>query len=158
LLPNIKTRQFINKDLPAVYSLIQNTIDFCYSGIYPEEAIEFFKKYHNHNNILNDTAAGYTIVVESNRQIIGTGTLLDTNIRRVFVDPAHQQRGIGKLITQELEQKASLKKLASLDLQSSIVSREFWESMGYIVQEEYYIPVQNNQKLRFYEMTKTLSG
>lgn len=158
MLPDAKTRKFVKKDLLSVYRLIQNTINASYGGVYPQEAVEFFKDYHNHDNILNDTTAGYTIVVESNGQIIGTGTLVDANIRRVFVDLAHQQCGIGKLITQELERKAFLKKLASLDLQSSLVSREFWESMGYVIQEERFIPVRNNQKLRFYEMTKTLSG
>ena len=155
---DINIRQFRKKDLPAVYSLIQNTIDFSYTGVYPPEAVEFFKEYHSQNNILNDNVAGYGVVVESNGKVLGTGTLLKDNIRRVFVDPAYQKRGIGKLITQELEKKASIQKIVTLNLQASLVSRRFWESQGFTIQEERYIPVRNNQKLRFYEMLKTLNA
>jgi N-acetylglutamate synthase-like GNAT family acetyltransferase len=154
----IKIRQFKEKDLPAVYQLIQKTIDFSYSGVYPEEAIEFFKEHHNKDNILNDAVDGYTIVAEVNGEIAGTGTLFQANSRRVFVEPPHPRRGVGVLITRELEKEATHKKLSYIELQASLVSTQFWESQGYIVQEDKYIPVKNNQKLRFYEMVKTLNA
>jgi GNAT superfamily N-acetyltransferase len=74
----------------------------------------------------------------------------------VFVSPLHQHMGIGKLIVQDLEEKASLEKLTTLDLGASLVSREFWESLGFIVQIEDYVPVQNNQKLSYYKMFKMI--
>jgi hypothetical protein len=76
----------------------------------------------------------------------------------VFVHPTYPRRGVGILITQELEKKATLQKLSLVTLQASLVSTQFWESQGYIVEEEKYIPVKNNQKLRFYEMVKTLDA
>jgi hypothetical protein len=135
--------------------LIQNTIDISYRGVYPEEAIELFKEYHNRDNILNDAIAGYTIVAEFDGEIAGTGTLLEANICRVFVGPTYPRRGVGILITRELERKATLQKSPTITLQASLVSTQFWESQGYIVKEDNYIPVKNNQKLRFYEMAKT---
>jgi GNAT superfamily N-acetyltransferase len=137
----IQIREFGKEDLPSVYRLVQNTIDISYHEAYPIEAIEFFKDHHSKKNILNDAA---------------TGTLLGTNVRRVFVSPVHQHRGIGQLIAQELERKASLDKLVALDLASSLVARQFWESLGFVMQREDYVPVWNGQKLLFYRMAKTL--
>jgi GNAT superfamily N-acetyltransferase len=144
-------------DLQSVYVLIQDTIQISYHKVYPVEAIEFFKNYHSKETFWNDTISGYTAIAESNGEVVGTGILLGTNIRRVFVNPIHQHKGIGKLIAQELERKAVFEKLAVLDLASSLVSRQFWESLGFIFQKEDYIPVQNGKKLLFYRMSKTLS-
>ena len=152
----IQIREFNNEDLPSVYRLVQNTIDISYHEAYPIEAIEFFKDHHSKENILNEAATGYTVVAEYNGEILGTGTLLGTNVHRVFVSPAHQHRGIGQLIAQELERKASLDKLAALDLASSLVSRQFWESSGFVMQKVDYVLVRNGQKLLFYRMSKTL--
>lgn len=156
MIPDIEIRQLERADLPPVYALIQDTLQTSYHGIYPVEAIEFFKIYHQKENIWNDASSGYTAIVESAGKIVGTGTLLGTNIRRVFVDSLLQHRGIGKLIVQELEQKAVLEKLQILDLESSLVSRQFWESLGFILQKEDYVPVRNGQKLVFYRMVKTM--
>jgi GNAT superfamily N-acetyltransferase len=156
MVRRIQIRKFNEEDLPSVYGLIQDTIDISYREVYPREAIEFFKEHHSRERILNDAITGYTMVAEYNGEVLGAGTLFGTNIRRVFVSPLHQHMGIGKLIVQDLEEKASLEKLTTLDLGASLVSREFWESLGFIVQIEDYVPVQNNQKLSYYKMFKMI--
>lgn len=157
-MQDIQVRQLNEEDLPSVYRLIQNTIEISYGEVYPKEAIEFFKDWHSEECISNDAAAGYTVVAEDNSEILGTGTLFGTNIRRVFVNPLHQHLGIGKLIVKELERKALIEKLTALDLEASLVSRQFWESLGFVVQREDYVPVRNEQKLYYYKMVKTLNN
>jgi GNAT superfamily N-acetyltransferase len=156
VVQDIQIRKFNREDLQSVYRLIQYTIDTSYREAYPREAIEFFKGYHSTERILNDASTGYTIVAECNCEILGSGTLAGTNIRRVFVSPLYQHKGIGKMIVQKLVKKASLKKLTTLDLEASLVSRQFWESIGFVVQREDYVPVRNNQKLSYYKMVKTI--
>ncbi|HEY33035.1 MAG TPA: GNAT family N-acetyltransferase [Dehalococcoidia bacterium] len=155
---DIQTRRFNDEDLQSIYQLIQNTIDISYREAYPEEAVTFFKNHHRKEQILNETATGYTVVSESDGELVGTGTLLGTHIIRVFVNPLHQHRGIGKTIVQELERKALAEKSATLYLEASLVSRQFWESLGYVIQSEDFIPVGNDQKLDFYRMVKTFSA
>jgi ribosomal protein S18 acetylase RimI-like enzyme len=150
----IIVRRFQKKDLDAVFELIQNTIDVSYRKVYPPEAIEFFKEFHNKETILKDSAAGYTVVAERNGEILGTSTLIDSHIQRTFVNPVCQRLGIGGMLAQELERKASLKKSSHITLEASIVSRHFWEARGYIMQEETFIPVKNGQKLVYYKMSK----
>jgi N-acetylglutamate synthase-like GNAT family acetyltransferase len=153
---DIQIRKFSEEDSQPVYQLVQNTIDVSYHTAYPEEAVEFFKEHHREEQILNDAATGYTVVAESNHEIVGTGTLLGIHIIRVFVAPLHQHRGIGKVIVQELEREASVEESTTLYLEASLVSRQFWESLGFIIQREDYIPVGNDQKLHFIRMVKTL--
>jgi N-acetylglutamate synthase-like GNAT family acetyltransferase len=153
---SIKLTQMKTTDLAAVYALVQKTIEVSYGGVYPPEAIEFFKNHHSRENILQDIAKGYIVMAESGGQILGTGTLLGTNVRRVFINPEYQRQGIGKIIAEKLERKARANGLAKLDLSASLKSRQFWEARGFTSTKEFALPVANGQKLIFYEMTKTL--
>ena len=151
-----QVREFREGDLSSVQRLIPSTIDASYAGVYPGEAIEFFKDYHSEQQIVGDATAGYTVVAEYGTVMVGTGTLAGTNIRRVFVHPRHQHRGIGKLIVRELERRARIEKSLTLDLEASLVSVRFWESLGFVVQGEDRIPVKNGQELRYSKMVKAL--
>jgi GNAT superfamily N-acetyltransferase len=154
---NLRIRPMQETDLASVYGLIQNAIQVYYQPIYPVEAIEYFKSYHQKDNILNDAKNGYTVVAESAGEVLSTGTLLGTNLRRVYVNPEHQYQGIGKLVVRELEHQAQSNSLSTLDLSCSLVARRFWESLGYLVLKETHLIVSNDQKLHFYGMAKTLS-
>ena len=150
----IHLRQMKETDLQSVYELVQNTIQVSYADVYPPEAIEFFKNYHNQDNILKDATSGYSIVAESDGLILVTGTLLVMNVRRVYIVPQQHHQGIGKLIVKKLEQKAKSLGLEKLDLLASLKSRTFWEAMGFVFAGEFFIPVANDKKLIYYEMLK----
>jgi N-acetylglutamate synthase-like GNAT family acetyltransferase len=150
----VEIRPFRNEDLNAVCQLIIDSIDDAYPVVYAPEAIDFFKDYHKKENILNDAAAGYTIIAEHKKKIIGTGTLMEHNIRRVYITPKYQRKGIGKLITHELERIATTKGIPSLDLSATVGSVKFWEKMGFEVKDYFLRPVENGQTLRFCEMVK----
>jgi N-acetylglutamate synthase-like GNAT family acetyltransferase len=139
-----------------VYDLIQNAIDVSYHKVYSKEAIEFFKAHHSVEHILDDASNGYMIIAEREGELLGTATLLGSNIRRVFVNPEYQHSGVGKLLVQDLQKKASFKQLTVVDLEASLSSKLFWQSLGFTVREKDYVPVRNNRKLRYYKMFKTL--
>ena len=157
MIRNIKLRDFTREDLETVKRLIYKTIEVSYSDVYPEEAIEYFKDYHSGEHILNDAREGSTIILDFSGKIIGTGTLLGTNIRRVFIDPSYQHRGFGKLVMHKLEEQAFANGISILDLSASLVSKRFYDSLGYITQKEDYIPVRNKQKLIYYAVVKKLN-
>jgi GNAT superfamily N-acetyltransferase len=156
VLEETAVRRFSRADLAPVYGLVHETIGAAYRDVYPEEAIELFRPYHAEETILSDAAAGYTVVAETGDVIVATGTLLETNIRRVFVSPALQGRGIGRLVAEELEKEARRRQLPSLDLGASLVSRRFWEARGFVLVREGSLPARNGKELRYYEMVKTL--
>jgi hypothetical protein len=99
------------QDTKSLRKLTCETIDTCYFRIYPQEAIDFFKDYHNQENIVNDILEGHCLILASVKEFVGTGTLLGSNVRRVFIKPVYQNMGLGKRIMYGLGEKAVKKEL-----------------------------------------------
>ena len=154
---NIQIREFTREDLDTVVSLIHYVVDISYRDVYPRNALNLYKEFHSRDNILNDAEHGYCVVAENDGYIVGTGTLLDDGIRRVYIDPSYQKSGVGTGIYRELEKKALQTGLSRLGLGASVSAREFWESVGFVFEEEVDIPAGDEQ-LKFYMMSKPLSG
>jgi phosphoglycolate phosphatase len=149
-------RPMTKTDIDAVYDLVQTTINISYAQIYPREAIDFFEHHHSVENILKDLERGYIVVAELEGKIIGTGTLVGNSVRRVFVNPLNQGKGIGILVYKELERKAKADGFTQLTLDSSLKSRTFWASQGFVLVQEFAMPVDNGQNLIYFEMAKAL--
>ena len=137
--------------------MIHHVVNISYKDVYPSGALNLYKEYHSRDNILNDAENGYCVVAENGARIVGTGTLLDDGIRRVYIDPSYQKSGIGKKIYRELENKALQTGLSRLGLGASVIARGFWESVGFVFEEEVDIPAGDEQ-LKFYMMSKSISG
>jgi GNAT superfamily N-acetyltransferase len=154
---NTLIRPFQPGDLESVYELVQNTVDISYRNDYSEKAIDMFKGYHSRESILENASDGHTLVAVIDGAIVGTGTLERAHIRRVFVSPQHQRRGIGKLIAAALEKKALAENIEVIDLAAAIGSRTFWESRGFTVEEECFAPSGEERIIRYFSMTKRLN-
>lgn len=148
-------RDFRNADLTDVKRLIDRTIGISYPGVYPQEAVDYFLSYHTEEHIVEDSERGYTLVLETDR-IVGTGTLLGSTIKRVFVNPSCHHRGFGTHLMHALENEAFSRGIRKLDLSASLPSKHFYEILGYKTECEAYIPVQNGKHLKYYEMVKYL--
>jgi putative acetyltransferase len=154
---DIQIRKFSREDLDTVVSLIHHVVDVSYTDVYPAGALKLYREFHSRENVLNDAENGYCVIAENGGKIVGTGTLLDDGIRRVYIDPAYQNNGIGKQIYTALEKQALKTGLSRLGLGASVIAREFWESVGFVFEEEVDIPAGDEQ-LKFYMMSKSLSG
>ncbi|MBN1177321.1 MAG: GNAT family N-acetyltransferase [Dehalococcoidales bacterium] len=154
----ITIQRFDEGDLADVLELVRNTIDISYRPDYSAEVIAFFKQFHTRQSILDDARNGYIVVASVGGEIAGTGTLLGAYIRRVFISPSHQRRGIGTLIAADLERRAAADGRKVLDLSSALGSRTFWESQGYSVREEHFAPAPNDLIIHYYTMEKILLG
>ena len=139
----VEIREFRNGDLVNVKDLVYQTIDCCYPDFYCQEAVKFFKQWHHDGKILKDATEGYTIILEQGGRIIGTGTIVGNEIVRVFVESAFQKRGFGKLIMHKLEEKA-------------LSSKKFYDLLGYVTLEETFLDLENNKRLDYYKMQKSL--
>lgn len=146
------------QDADSLKELINETIDTCYFRVYPQEAIDYFKDYHNLTNIVNDMLEGYCLILATGEELIGTGTLLGSNARRVFIKPGYQKMGLGKRIMHGLEEKAAEKGIQIIDLDASLVAYPFYRVLGYETQTEDVIPVRNGKGLRYYKMVKELGN
>lgn len=154
MMRKIKLRVFWLDDLEAVKKLIDDTIEISYLE-YPEEYRKhMMEDHHSKKRILNEAREGYTLVLEYNGTIIGTGTLLRSNILGVFIHPSHQRKGFGKLIMQKLEEQAILNGENIIILTSTPISHRFFESINYTILEEHYFMAGTDKKFWYYRMTK----
>jgi len=149
-------REFQRADLPALKALVHKTIATCYPGHYCAEAVRFFVNYHNEEAILQDAEEGHTVVLDKASRILGTGTVVGAEIKRVFVDPMFQKQGFGRRIVQHLEEAAALAGAAAVKLDASLPSKAFYDRLGYVTTEATFLPVENGQRLEFFKMRKSL--
>ena len=154
--PLVNIRLFKKADIEDVWALVQHTICVSYRPDYSPEAIRFFQDYHPREKILDDAANGMILVAVKGQEIVGTGTIREVHIRRVFIYPSHQGQGIGSLIASELEAHAVRKGWMTVDLSSAIGSRIFWESRGFYISQEHFTPVETNLVIHYYTMIKDL--
>ncbi len=138
--------------MAEVRDLICQTVDLSYPKAYPPQAIVFFKGYHSVDNIKLDAAHGTTLIA-----VVGTGTLLDGKIKKkVFVGPEHQGRGIGGELMRSLISEGKVKRLRSVSLNASLVSRRMYERRGFFFIRNGYNDLGNGLALDHYLMVKDL--
>ena len=77
---------------------------------------------------------------------------------RVFVNPKLQKRGLGKLIMNKLEDKAVSTGVEKVNLDASLPSKKFYDSLGYKTCEKTYVKLKNGKKLHYYKMDKVLTA
>ncbi|OHB63003.1 MAG: hypothetical protein A2Y77_10615 [Planctomycetes bacterium RBG_13_62_9] len=149
-------RALRDADLPSVKSMIHRTIAACYPGHYGPEAVRFFLDYHSERAIRQDARQGHTVVLARAGRVLGTGTLLGNEIKRVFVDPGSQKQSLGRLLMHRLEETATARGLAVVKLDASPPSKAFYDRLGYVAVEETSRPVEGG-RLDYFRMQKVLT-
>ena len=152
----MQIRQFVESDLDSLHRLIQETIEASYEGVYPDRAVQFFKKFHSERKIVERSGTGEVLVIEKDGAIVATGSLVANEILGVFVLPTLQRSGYGKAITSELEKRAKLKGITEIELSISLPSRQFYENLGYEVFEKKSEDVGEGQFLDYWPARKKL--
>ena len=138
--------------------MILKTIDASYIIAYPSSAICRFKKNHTKTRLVEGAKEGYMVVLERGGRIVGTGTLMGNKITRVYVAVAEQGRGFGKKIMKALEQHARDSGLESVFLNSSIVAKGFYKHVGYTVEAQKSVEMDDGEQLEYFHMVKSLEA
>jgi citrate lyase synthetase len=152
----ILIRKYRKKDLERLKSIVHTTINKSYTGIYPEEAIEYFLNLHSEENMEIDIPKGHTFMLELEDKVIASGSIVENEIKRVFVLPKYQGRGFGRKIMTKLEETALKNEFHRVKLCASLPSKDFYLSLGYKIIRFTNFLVNNNKKLGYYDMEKYL--
>lgn len=84
------------------------------------------------SELVADFAQGEAYVAEWHGQVVGLGSLRGNVIRRMYVMPDVQGRGIGRALLRALESEAYLQGASEVSLESSLNAVPFYERQGYI--------------------------
>ncbi|MBR6664171.1 MAG: GNAT family N-acetyltransferase [Lachnospiraceae bacterium] len=123
--------QLANKNnLEQVYELVQETIQVVYPKYYLPEIVDMFREYHSREHVLQDITARNTYILWVGDTIVGTGTIQENHITRVYVLPRLQGKGYGTYIMKQLEERIR-KNYDTIDIDASLPACRLYQRLGY---------------------------
>lgn len=133
---NGKIRPACSDDWQTVRDITRETIQAVYPHYYPAGAVTFFLHHHNDEAIRKDIAENCVyLYISANGQAVGTVTVRENDIGRLFVLPAYQGCGCGGALIAFAERLiAAQYPEAVLDASfaaKALYLRHGWQETGY---------------------------
>ncbi|MBR1742057.1 MAG: GNAT family N-acetyltransferase [Lachnospiraceae bacterium] len=141
--------------LSIIVDIVQTTIDEIYPKYYPIGAVAFFKELHSDNNIFSDIANGYVYYLSDNDRAVGTVTIKENHILRLFVLREFQHKGYGQKILDFAEKKIE-KEYSDIEIDASFPAKHIYLNRGYIDIEYNKILTDNGDYLCYDVMNKVI--
>ena len=119
-----------------IHALVSETIDQCYVGHYTPKIVDSFHKFHDFDSIMSDIIAEKCYIFGENGEILGTVTADGAHVRRLFVSPRAQGKGVGKELLFFAESAAYAGGETFCEVDSSVPAESFYRRLGYTLREE----------------------
>jgi len=146
-------KQAETNDFEAVKHITQTTIRAVYPKYYPEGAVDFFCRHHSAECILSDIEAGKVYILEIDNSYVGTVTIDEIHINRLFVLPDCQHKGYGRMLMDFAEEKI-LTQYDHVELDASFPAKKIYIKRGYRETEYNIIETASGDKLCYDVMVK----
>lgn len=117
-------------DAQQIWRLVQDTIKAVYPKYYPREIVDFFCELHSIESIETDIEKGLVRVLTVDNSTVGTGSVNENHITRLFISPECQGKGFGSYIMSCIEDEISLN-YSTACLDSSLPAARFYDKRGY---------------------------
>jgi GNAT superfamily N-acetyltransferase len=122
-----------------------------------DAARSFLRAKNTPSGIHRELGAAYTLVAEEDGQVCGVGCLGAEEIKRLYVLPTVQRRGIGRALVAGLEEQARRRGLAVLRLGAAPASVGFYLGLGFIDDGPAEL-VRGDAIFHYFHMHKELTG
>lgn len=142
-------------DLESVLQITGDTISEVYSHYYAKGVVDFFLEHHNRENVLSDIEESIVWLLEAEDCLVGTVTIKENAINRLFVLPEYQSRGYGSQLMDFAEAKIA-EKFSRIHIDSSLAAKEMYLKRGYKEKKTCKIQAGNGDILIYDEMEKLL--
>ena len=142
-------------DFDSVKNITQTTIWSVYPKYYPSGAVQFFSDHHSDDRIKADIDAGDVYLLEADGNGIGTVTVADDEINRLFVLPEFQHRGYGKELM-DFAEEIIRGKHDHIILDASLPAKQIYLKRGYVATKYNMIETGNGDYLCFDVMEKSI--
>lgn len=144
----LEIRKFEDKDLDELSSLISRVLREINIETYSKEIIEALVETNTPNKLSKFARKEDNLVLvcltdreqiydkDNFSKIVGTVSLVKNRVRKLYVDPDYQRRGIGTKLVREIEQKAVERGYSYVFLTADPDVVGFYQKLGYKKQEE----------------------
>ena len=133
---------------------METTIITSYSMFPSEYRQHWMNEHHSKDHIVAETSEGYTLILEYERKIVGTGNILHDQIQSLFVHPEYQRRGYGIELIRRLEEQARMDGVRIIRLSANTLSKQFFERLGYRMISENRFKDDDLRQFKYYIMEK----
>ena len=148
--------QAVLSDTAAVRIITAQTIINVYPKYYPKGAVEFFIRHHDENNIISDIEKGIVYVLYDNENAVGTVTVRENEICRLFVLPKYQGKGFGGRLLDFAEKKIA-ENYRKIIIDASLPAKPIYLKRGYTFTEYHTIKTENGDFLCYDVMEKEIN-
>lgn len=143
-------------DFSLVKDITTLTINEIYPHYYPKGAVDFFLSHHDDDHISSDIQLGIVyLIYDHEHQALGTITIKDNNINRLFVLPQYQGLGLGRILT-DFAEKQIAQTYTECRLDASLSAKGIYLHLGYKEIEYHTIITSNKDVLCYDVMVKCL--
>lgn len=143
-------------DLESVLQITHDTISEIYSHYYAEGVVNFFLTHHSRENVLPDIENGIVWLLEEDECIVGTVTIKENAINRLFILPKYQSCGYGSRLMDFAEYKIA-ERFTHVHIDSSLAAKEMYLKRGYKEKKTCRIQSNNGDILIYDEMEKRVA-
>lgn len=118
-------------NLDELLSFVHEMIETSYYPAYPREVMELFLRYHSRESLARDAEQGRVWAARQEGRLVGTVTVSDGELTRMFVSPAARGRGLGAELAGEALRYARESGVKKLTAWAVPFSRGFYEKLGF---------------------------
>ena len=149
----MRIEQASPEKLSTVYRITQDTIDTIYPHYYPAGAVAFFKAHHSTEKIEADIRNGLVWILYDDKNPVGTVTIHENHILRLFVLPEYQHKGYGRALLDFAETKV-FAEYPEAELDASFPAKRIYLMRGYVEQSYHTISTDKGDTLCYDVMVK----
>lgn len=142
-------------DLDSVLQITGDTISEIYPHYYAKGVVDFFLQHHSRENVLSDIEKGMVWLLEADDCLVGTVTIQNNEINRLFILPVYQSHGYGSRLMDFAEAKIA-ENFDRIHVDASLAAKEMYLKRGYREEKTCRIEADNGDILVYDEMEKLI--
>ena len=146
-----------SEKIDTIKRITHNTISEIYPHYYARGVVDFFLAHHNNENIMKDILAGIVYLILDGEEAVGTVTIKENEICRLFVLPEYQHKGFGRQLL-DFAEKMIEEEYTEIYLDSSLPAKSTYLKRGYITVEARKIVAENGDVLCYDLMRKNCNA
>ncbi|MBW2981995.1 GNAT family N-acetyltransferase [Candidatus Woesearchaeota archaeon] len=127
----MKIRKFRKQDAKKVEYLIKQAQLITLKGFYPKKILDFFCKRNTVSKIIEKSKEIDLFVGVEDDKILGISGLKENQVRKFYVNPRYQGKGVGRKLMDNLEKIAKKRKIKKLISHSTLYAEGFYKKLGF---------------------------
>jgi N-acetylglutamate synthase-like GNAT family acetyltransferase len=136
IVPEI--RRAVASDAEHISRVIISALHQSNAQDYPPQVISAVAENFSPERVAAQLGTRQAYVAVVGDAVVGTAALDGSVIRSVYVDPAHQGKGVGAQLMDILESLAREQSIATLSVPSSITAESFYRKRGFVSVRDHF--------------------